>query len=100
MNELFESITAAPAITVLCLLAAQGYKSVAPERMYRHIPVICGLLGLVLGIACHLHVPGYLPAENIVSAGAVGAASGWAATGIHQAKKQYGEGEEGSCSRD
>jgi len=98
MNELFESVTAAPAITVLCLMFAQGYKSFAPERMHRHIPTICGLLGLVLGIACHLFAPGYLSAENIVSAAAVGAASGWAATGVHQVKKQYGE-EEDQCSK-
>ena len=98
MNELFESITAAPAITVLCLMAAQGYKAIAQERMYRHIPTICGLLGLVLGTACHVLVPGYLPCENIVSAAAVGAASGWAATGVHQVKKQYEEGC--PCSRD
>lgn len=87
MTELFETITAIPAITVLCLLGAQAVKSWTPVDN-KHIPFLCGALGLVLGVVCFVWMPGYLPAENPVVAAAIGAVSGWAATGVHQTRKQ------------
>lgn len=87
MTELFETITAIPAITVLCLLGAQAVKSWTPLRN-QHLPALCGALGLVLGVVCFVWMPGYLPAENPVAAAAIGAVSGWAATGVHQTRKQ------------
>lgn len=87
MNELLSGMTAIPPITVLCLLGAQVFKSFVPGQK-KHIPAICGLLGLLLGAICFFTAPGYLPAENPVTAAAIGAVSGWAATGIHQIKKQ------------
>lgn len=87
MNEQFEHFTAIPAITVLCLLGAQAYKVFLPTDN-RHIPLLCGALGAVLGVVSFLCIPGYLPAENPLVAAALGAVSGWAATGVHQCKKQ------------
>lgn len=80
---------AIPAITIICMLGAQGYKSIAPQRMYRHIPVLCGALGLILGMVSYWCIPGYVPAENPLVAAAIGAVSGWAATGVNQIAKQY-----------
>lgn len=79
---------AVPAITVLCYLLAEFYKSLAPESLYRHIPVFCGAVGLALGVVCYLTLPGYIPAENWLVAAATGAVSGWAATGVNQSIKQ------------
>ena len=87
MTELMETITAVPVITVLCLLGAQAVKSWTPVDN-KHLPALCGGMGLVLGVVAFLCVPGYLPADNVLVAAAIGAVSGWAATGIHQVKKQ------------
>lgn len=87
--NIIESFTAIPAITVLCLLGAQLYK-VFTTADNKHIPLLCGALGAVLGLLCFALFPGYLPAENPVVAAAIGAVSGWAATGVNQIWKQEG----------
>ncbi|MGL5513618.1 MAG: phage holin family protein [Sporomusa sp.] len=88
MNELFESITAIPGITILCLLMAQGIKSWTPVDN-KHLPSLCGALGAILGVVSFLFIPDYLPAGNIIVAASIGAVSGWGATGVNQIKKQY-----------
>ena len=81
---------AIPAITVICYFLAQAYKAFAPEDKYKHkhIPVLCGALGGILGVLCYLFITGYIPAENPLVAAAIGLASGWAATGVNQTLKQ------------
>ncbi len=75
------------AVTVLCYLAGLGLKASSriPDAW---IPLGMGLLGMLLGIAClYLGVPDF-PARDPVNAACIGAASGLAATGIHQIGKQ------------
>ena len=75
------------AITVLCFLAGLWAKN---NRQIddKNIPVICGVVGLVLGIVGLLiHMPDF-PATDYITAAAVGVASGLAATGAHQVFKQ------------
>lgn len=91
--NVFETITAIPAITIIVLMVAQAVKSWVPVDN-KHIPAICGLLGGALGAICFFYVPGMLPADNVVVAVAIGAVSGWGATGVHQAVKQYTEKED------
>lgn len=79
---------AVPAITVLCYLAAELYKTLLNQRLHRHIPAFCALLGALLGAACHLWLPGFLDVENLLVAAAMGTVSGWAATGANQTIKQ------------
>lgn len=79
---------AIPAITVLCYVLAEVFKIFAAEDAYKHIPVLCGALGVAFGVVCFLLIPGYIPAENVLVAAAIGAVSGWAATGVNQAWKQ------------
>ena len=71
------------AITVLCYLAGTGVKTTPLDNKY--IPVICGGAGLVLGLVALYADP--------ITAAAVGAVSGLAATGINQAVKQLGKTE-------
>lgn len=74
-------------ITVICFLLGLGCKSSVsiPDEK---IPVIMGCAGLVLGIvALYTGMPDF-PATDPINAAAIGAASGLAATGIHQAWKQ------------
>lgn len=78
-------ITGIAAITVLCFLAAQGAKATALDNKW--LPVICGILGGVLGVAGMYVMPDY-PATDWITAAAVGVVSGLAATGAHQMYKQ------------
>lgn len=73
-------------ITTLTYLAAMAAKAAGLSGKW--IPVLCGGLGLLLGIgACAAGIPGF-PAQDFLTAAAVGAASGLAATGTDQAVKQ------------
>ena len=74
------------AITVIVYILGVGVK--ATKLDHKWIPVICGVAGMVLGIAAlYLRVPDF-PAADPLTAAAVGGASGLAATGINQTVKQ------------
>ena len=74
------------AITVIYYLGGLAVKAARLDS--RLIPVFCGTLGLVLGLACYFCRLGILPAGDPVTAAAVGIVSGLAATGADQVKKQ------------
>lgn len=78
-------IASVAAITVLCYLVAQGVKATSLDNKW--IPVICGVLGCVLGIAGMFLMPDF-PAGDYITAAAVGVVSGFAATGVNQVYKQ------------
>lgn len=74
------------AITVIVYIVGLIVKATSLENKW--IPVICGLSGIVLGIAAlYIGVPDF-PATDPLTAAAVGAASGLAATGADQIVKQ------------
>lgn len=80
---------AVPAITAIVYLAAYLIKTVsASEKANRMLPPVCGIMGLILGMVCYFALPGYLSADNWVTAAAIGAMSGFAATGIDQIYRQ------------
>ena len=72
-------------ISVITYLMAELVKALTLDGKW--IPVICGLLGAVLGIAAMYTVPQF-PAGDPISAVAVGIVSGLAATGADQISKQ------------
>ena len=79
-------IASVAAITVIAYLIGQGCK--ASEKISDSwIPVICGVVGAVLGVAGLYLMPDF-PAADIVNALSVGIVSGFAATGINQIYKQ------------
>ena len=78
-------IAGVAAITVICYLAAQGVKATPLDHKW--LPVICGILGAVLGIVGLYVIPDW-PAGDILTSIAVGIVSGFAATGINQVYKQ------------
>ena len=94
--EFLNEFAAAPAIGVIVYLIAEIFKVAANSRegWLKFIPVLCGVLGGALGIAGWLFVPGYIPAENIFTAAAIGIISGLAATGINQVYKQLTKDKE------
>ena len=74
------------AITMIVYIVGQGIKATKLDNKW--IPVICGGLGMLLGIcALYLGVPDF-PATDALTAAAVGGASGLAATGVNQTVKQ------------
>ena len=79
-------------ITVIAYLAGEIVKliPVVPNHI---IPVICGIVGGVLGIAAMYIMPEF-PAGDVLTAAAVGIASGLAATGCNQVCKQMTSREE------
>ena len=73
------------AISVITWLIGEAVKLSPLED--RWIPVICGFVGAVLGVAGRAVMPDF-PAEDLMSAIAVGIVSGLAATGADQVVKQ------------
>lgn len=84
MENVF-GMTAIPSIVVICYLVAQGVKAIGINNKY--IPIICGVMGCILGIAAMFIVPDY-PANDYLTGAAIGIVSGLSATGVHQIYKQ------------
>lgn len=79
-------IATVAAIAVISYLVGMAVKSSGLDNKW--IPVICGGVGLILGIvSLYCNVPDF-PANDPITAAAVGIASGLAATGINQMYKQ------------
>ena len=80
-------IASVAAITVICYLVGLVVKA-SPWNNDKYIPIACGLVGGALGVAgLYLGMPDF-PAGDLLTALAVGIASGLAATGVNQAAKQ------------
>lgn len=74
------------AVTVIVYIIGLGIKATKLDNKW--IPVLCGMLGMALGVAAlYLGIPDF-PATDPLTAAAVGGASGLAATGIDQAARQ------------
>ena len=78
-------ITSVAEITILAYLIGLVVKFTSIDNKW--IPVICGVVGGVLGVIALSLMPSY-PADNPLSAAAVGVVSGLAATGADQIYKQ------------
>ena len=78
-------IASVAGITVICYLAAQAVKATNLDNKW--LPVICGVLGGILGVVGLYWIPEH-PAQDIITAIAVGIMSGLAATGVNQVYKQ------------
>lgn len=74
------------AITVITYLIGMGCKS-WKKLDNKFIPVICGLVGAVLGVV-GMQTMADFPAKDVLNAVAVGIVSGLASTGANQIGKQ------------
>ena len=79
-------IASVAAITVIAYLVGIGCKAAGSVKD-ELIPVICGCVGAVLGIAGLYLMPDF-PATDAINALAVGIVSGLASTGVNQIYKQ------------
>ena len=78
-------IASVAAITVICYLIGMIAKGLSFDKW---IPSIVGLCGLALGLLGYaIQMPDF-PAQDILTAAAVGVVSGLAATGVNQIFKQ------------
>ena len=84
----YMGIVGVAAITVICYLIGEIAKALPLENKW--IPVICGVCGAVLGVAGMFVMPEF-PAQDYITAAAVGIVSGLAATGADQVIKQLKE---------
>lgn len=84
-------ILGAGAITAICYLVGMGVKA-TPWNNNQLIPIVCGAVGMILGLVCYFTGLDVLPVTNPVSAAAAGVWSGLAATGINQVAKQLTKG--------
>ena len=82
-------IVSVAAITVIAFLVGMLVKATTLDNKW--VPIICGIVGGVLGVV-GMHVMPDFPAGDILTAVAVGIVSGLAAVGVHQIGKQLGEG--------
>ena len=78
-------IAGVAAITVIAYLIGQSVKTSGLRNEW--IPVICGISGLLLGVA-GMYVMADFPAEDPITAAAIGVISGLAATGVNQVYQQ------------
>lgn len=78
------------AITVITYLVGSACK-VIDGLDNKYIPVICGVVGLLLGLVGLKIMPDF-PAKDFINAAAVGIVSGLAATGVNQVGKQLIDG--------
>lgn len=79
-------IATVAAIVLIAYFIGQIVKTTSIDDKW--IPVICGVSGVILGIlAFYLHMPD-MPADDPITAAAIGLASGLAATGFNQVYKQ------------
>ena len=85
-------ITGVAAIAVICYLIGYGLKA-WDKFDDRKIPAIMGICGAVLGIVAFYIAPAIIPAEDIITAIAIGIVSGFTATGINQIWKQSQKGD-------
>lgn len=79
-------IVGVAAITVICYLIGLSVKVLPLDDKY--IPMIVGICGAILGVIGYVSGMPDFPAQDMITAVAVGIVSGLAATGADQIKKQ------------
>lgn len=80
-------IASVGAITIIALLIGMCVKSI-DSIDNKFIPIICGFTGLILGIVAFITKMSDFPANDMITAAAVGTVSGLAATGLNELAKQ------------
>lgn len=81
-------IASVAVITVICYLIGQVVKASGVDNKW--IPIVVGVAGGILGVV-GMHVMPDFPAQDYLTAIAVGIVSGLAATGVNQVAKQLGQ---------
>lgn len=84
-------IASVAAITVITYVVGMAVKNTKLDNKW--IPVICGVVGAILGVVgLATNMPDF-PATDYITAIAVGVVSGLASTGVNQITKQLANNE-------
>ena len=86
------SFASIPAIMAICYFIAEAYKwfitdddgEIHDAKANAFIPVLCGLVGLVLGVSTYYSNPNVIHSDNVLAAAATGITSGLASVGVRQ----------------
>lgn len=81
-------IAGVAALTVVCYLAGQAVKAAKIRKKW--VNVVIGIFGMVIGVAAMYIMPDY-PAEDPITAAAVGIVSSLAASNIRTDVKKTGD---------
>ena len=95
----FSDFAAVPAIVVLVYLAAYFIKLIQARPSIGCCPRCAGFWGLYWALCAISRCPALSPAENWLTAAAVGIVSGFAATGVNQIYKQASKGKAAEIKR-
>ncbi len=99
MKEYLGTISVpAIAAAVYFIVKLIRYAASGNEKFEKFVPLISVGLGVVFGVVCYYAVPSCIPAENVVVAIVIGAASGFTAIGADQMFKQFGKKAENNPS--
>lgn len=79
-----------PTLTIICYLIVEVFKLFVKKK---HLPVISGITGAILGVIAYFITPSLIGGENILTAISIGIISGLGATGSNQILKQIKRGE-------
>ena len=81
-----------PAIVVISYMITETFKMFINKK---YLPIVAGMSGCALGILAYVLQINIMPADDIITAAAIGIISGLAATGSNQIIKQLKIKEEG-----
>ena len=94
MNTLMDA-SCVPVIVTTVYVVIEFLKLIVKHKDFgKYIPLICVILGAVLGGLLFAFAPFMIPADNIVLAVILGGVSGWAATGADQTFKKLAKGDD------
>lgn len=94
------SFASIPAIMSICFLISLAFKwaiadndgKVRNGKALAFIPVLCGAVGLFLGVSTYYSNPNVIHSDNVLAAAATGITSGLASVGVqNQFKRKDGE---------
>ncbi len=87
MNIQDLGLVAIPVIVIICYLICNAVKATQLDNKW--LPVIAGFSGGIIGVVAMAVIPEY-PANDFITAFAIGVVSGFTATGVNQIAKQFG----------
>ena len=91
MSEL-TSFASIPTIMAICFFIADAYRwlitgkdgKIKSLKAIAFIPILCGLVGLILGVWAYYVNPDIIHSDNALAAAATGLSSGLASVGLRQ----------------
>lgn len=98
MNEL-TSFASVPVIMAFCYFVALAFKwaiadadgKVRNKKALAFMPVLCGAVGLAMGVITFYSNPAVIHSDNVLAAAATGLSSGLASVGIQSITKTKSE---------